>query len=100
MTSNPGPTIPGSPSRILLVDDHPIVLEGLVARLEEEPDLSVCGTAADAYAAMDAIGKLNPDLVVTDLSLGTKPGLELIKDITKAHPELPTLVLSIHDETL
>jgi len=85
---------------VLLVDDHPIVREGLAARIDMEDDLVVCGMAANAEQAVDLIAQSNPDLVVTDLSLSGKPGLELIKDIRAARPNLPILVLSIHDEEL
>ena len=89
-----------SRSRILLVDDHPIVREGLEARINQEPDLLVCGLAEDAHQAMELISQLDPDLVITDLSLEGKPGLELVKDLERAHPALPVIVLSIHDESL
>lgn len=85
---------------MLLVDDHPIVREGLAARIEMEGDLVVCGMAATAEQAIDLVAQLNPDLVVTDLSLTGKPGLELIKDLRAGRPTLPILVLSIHDEEL
>jgi DNA-binding NarL/FixJ family response regulator len=84
----------------VLVDDHPVVREGLEIRLNAEPDLQVVGLAADTHQAMELIESSNPDLVITDLSLGGKPGLELVKDLEKSHPNLPVLVLSIHDETL
>lgn len=90
----------GKTYRLLLVDDHPVVREGLGARLNAEPDLEVVGLAADAHQAMEMIEQQKPDLVITDLSLGGKPGLELVKDLEKAHPSLPVLVLSIHDESL
>jgi DNA-binding NarL/FixJ family response regulator len=83
-----------------LVDDHPIVREGLAARIELEGDLIVCGMAATAEHGMELVAQLGPDIVVTDLSLSGKPGLELIKDIRAARPLLPILVLSIHDEDL
>jgi DNA-binding NarL/FixJ family response regulator len=85
---------------VLLVDDHPIVREGLAARLELEADMSVCGMAENAEQGMQVIAATSPDIVVTDLSLTGKPGLELIKDIRAARPTLPILVLSIHDEEL
>lgn len=87
-------------SRILLVDDHPIVREGLGARIDQEPDLVVCALAAEAHEAMDLIPETRPDLVIADLSLGGKPGLELVKDLDSHYPSLPVLVLSLHDETL
>jgi len=103
---NPGKSLPGTvpggrpPARLMLVDDHPIVREGLEIRLNQEPGLLVCGTAADAAQAMALVGSLKPDLVITDLSLEGKPGLELIKDLLHAWPDLPIIVLSIHDEML
>jgi DNA-binding NarL/FixJ family response regulator len=87
-------------SRVLLVDDHPIVREGLEARLSQEQDLAVAGSVADAAAAMEIIPRVNPDVVIADLSLGGKPGLEMIKDIARLYPALPVLVLSLHDESL
>ncbi|MGD1277564.1 MAG: response regulator transcription factor [Tepidisphaeraceae bacterium] len=85
---------------MLLVDDHPIVLEGLGTRVELEGDMTVCGMAATAAQAMELLERSAPDIVVTDLSLSGKPGLELIKEIRAARPGLPILVLSIHDEEL
>lgn len=87
-------------ARILLVDDHPIVREGLSARLNAERDLIVCALAADAHEAMDRVNDSAIDLVITDLSMGGRPGLELVKDLAAQHPSLAVLVLSIHDETL
>lgn len=86
--------------RILLVDDHPIVREGLSLLLNAERDLTVCAIATDAHEAMDRSNDSSPDLVITDLSLNSRPGLELIKDLSIQHPLLPVLVLSIHDEML
>jgi len=97
MPSNPSRT---RPSRILLVDDHPIVREGLSQFINHEPGLSVCGMAGDAAEAMEQIQKTAPDLVVADLSLSGKPGLEFVKDVSSHYPSLPILVLSIHDESL
>ncbi|MGA3067125.1 MAG: response regulator transcription factor [Tepidisphaeraceae bacterium] len=89
-----------APSRILLVDDHPIVREGLTARIELEGDLTVCAMAESAEEAMRQVQETNPDVVITDLSLSGKPGLELIKELRALRPTLPILVLSIHDEDL
>jgi DNA-binding NarL/FixJ family response regulator len=85
---------------VLLVDDHPIVREGLAARIEMEGDLFVSGMAQNADEALELIQKSEPDIVITDLSLSGRPGLELIKDIRTTRPSLPILVLSIHDEDL
>ena len=87
-------------SRVLLVDDHPIVREGLATRIEMEGDMVVSDMAETADQAIERIQKEEPDIVVTDLSLSGRPGLELIKDIRTHWPGLPILVLSIHDEEL
>jgi DNA-binding NarL/FixJ family response regulator len=86
--------------KILLVDDHPIVREGLAQFINNESDLSVIGMASSGNEAMELINAQMPDLVVTDLSLSGKPGLELVKELAVKYPSLPVLVLSIHDETL
>ena len=86
--------------RVLLVDDHPVLCEGLAQRINEEPDLEVCGQARDAHTALDVIEKVRPDIAVVDISLGEDSGVELVKDIKTRHPSLPTLVLSMHDEAL
>ena len=86
--------------RIVLVDDHRIVLDGYKLMLDAEPDLSVCATATGAPAALDIIVREQPDLVVTDLTLAGRGGLDLIKDLIAMHPGLKILVCSMHDETL
>lgn len=91
---------PTSVYRVLLVDDHPIVREGLEARMAQEPDLVVCGSISDAQQALTLIPMVNPDLVIADLSLQGRPGLELIKDLDRLYPALPVLVLSLHDESM
>jgi DNA-binding NarL/FixJ family response regulator len=85
---------------ILLVDDHPIVREGLSQFINSEPDLTVCAVASDAAEAMSLVAAKNPDLVVTDLSLAGRLGLELVKEMTAKYPSIPVLVLSIHDENV
>ncbi|HVE11869.1 MAG TPA: response regulator transcription factor [Elusimicrobiota bacterium] len=90
----------GKGARILIVDDHPIVRQGLAQTLEQQPGLSVCGGAADAAEALRMAAKEAPDLVITDLSLGEqRGGLELIKELLARLPGLPVLVLSMHDES-
>jgi DNA-binding NarL/FixJ family response regulator len=86
--------------RVLLVDDHPLVCEGLMQRINMEPDLEVCGQARDGHSALDAIEKLQPNIAVVDIALGAGSGVELIKDIRVRYPRLPALVLSMHDEDL
>jgi DNA-binding NarL/FixJ family response regulator len=97
---NKPPEDAGIKQRVLLVDDHPLVCEGLAQRINGEPDLEVCGQVRDAHAALAAIEKLRPHIAVVDLALGEGNGIELIKDVKLRYPHLPTLVLSMHDETL
>jgi DNA-binding NarL/FixJ family response regulator len=86
--------------RILLVDDHPVMREGLAQLINHEPDLSVCGQHEGAAQAFAAIPALCPDLVIIDLSLKGSSGLELVKNSRASHPKLRILVLSMHDEML
>lgn len=86
--------------RILLIDDHPIMRHGLAQLLSTEDGLNVCGEAGSARDGMTATERLKPDLVILDLTLPDKHGLELLKDIQTQHPGLRCLVLSMHDETL
>jgi DNA-binding NarL/FixJ family response regulator len=86
--------------RILIVDDHPMMRQGLGQLIGAESDLAVCGEAENAERALDAIKSLNPDLVLADISLPGKNGLELIKDFQTMQPGLPVLVISMHDESL
>ena len=87
-------------SKILIVDDHPIVRRGLAELINREENLMVCGQAEDAYDAMEAIKTLKPDLVIVDISLKEKSGIEVIKDIKSRYPTLTVLILSMHDESL
>lgn len=87
-------------SRIYLVDDHPMVREHLAALIRGEPDLDICGEAADAPTAIAFVSQQRPDLVILDLSLKRSHGLELLKDLQALVPGLPVLILSMHDESL
>ena len=86
--------------RILLVDDHPLVREGLANLIHQEPDLEVCGQAATEPQGLQLIGSAQPDLAVVDLSLENGSGLELIKSIKAMHPAVAVLALSMRDESL
>ncbi|WP_245846447.1 response regulator transcription factor [Prosthecobacter debontii] len=86
--------------RLLLIDDHPIMRHGLAQLIRAEEGLEVCGEAGSAREGLDAVGTLKPDLVVIDLTLPDKNGLELLKDIHAMHPGTQCLVLSMHDETM
>lgn len=90
----------GTPRRVLLVDDHPIVRQGLNRLIVNEPDLAVCGEAASVREARQAVRELAPDVVVVDISLRDGDGIELVTDLRAHHPSLPVLVLSMHDETI
>lgn len=84
--------------RFLIVDDHPIVRQGLRLLLESEPDLLVVGEAADTPAALRGVALLAPDVAIVDLSLPGIGGIELIKTLRATHPDVLILVLSMHDE--
>jgi DNA-binding NarL/FixJ family response regulator len=88
------------PRKVLVVDDHTVLREGLVAQINRQPDLTVCGEAADARQALGAVEKLKPDLVLADINLPGRNGLELIRDLRVLRPELPVLVLSMHEESV
>jgi DNA-binding NarL/FixJ family response regulator len=90
----------GRAARVLIVDDHPVFRAGLVQVLGGEPGLAVCGEAGSAEEALGLLDGLAPDLLVVDISLGGASGLELVKQVHQRRPGLPTLVLSMHDETL
>lgn len=86
--------------RVLLVDDHPVVRQGLALLIEREPDLCVCGEADGAHSAYHAITTLRPDLVVLDISLSGPDGLDVLKEIRTKTTNLPVLILSMHDESI
>jgi DNA-binding NarL/FixJ family response regulator len=85
---------------VLIVDDHPIVRQGLAQLISQEEDLEVCGQAEDAHQALHAVREHAPDLVVADISLKETSGMDLLKDLRIQHPELPVLMLSMHDEAV
>jgi DNA-binding NarL/FixJ family response regulator len=85
---------------VFIVEDHPVFRQGLAQMLEAEQDLSVCGCAEDAESAIGAISRLKPDLVLIDLTLPGKSGLELIKEIRSSNTKAKLLVVSMHDEAL
>ena len=93
---------PATPDRkkIFIVDDHPMMREGLAQLIGHETDLVVCGEADDAAQALEQIEKLQPDLALVDITLRSTSGLELIKDLRIRAPALSILVISMHDESL
>ncbi len=84
----------------MLVDDHPLVREGLVNLISQQSDFQVCGEAAGEPEALALIGAARPDVAVVDISLESGSGLELIRSLKSMHPEVAVLVLSMHDESL
>ncbi len=86
--------------KIYILDDHPVVIEGLKKMLEGQDDLQVVGTAEDATIAMEQMGKLKPDLLILDITLKDRSGVELIKKMKVAFPETHVLVYSMHDENV
>lgn len=87
-------------TQILIVDDHDVVLHGLTTLINAEPDFSVCGAAKSTAKALKILEKTKADLVLTDVTMQDQSGLELIKKIRMLHPDLPVLVMSMHDELL
>ena len=89
-----------APTRVFLVDDHPLVREWLANLIDQQPDLKVCGEAGSAAAALTGIATARPDVAIVDITLGGRSGLDLIKDLKLMHPSVAVLVLSMHDEGL
>ncbi|HKY62969.1 MAG TPA: response regulator transcription factor [bacterium] len=87
-----------SPKRIMVIDDHPVVLRGLAAFLDEAEDLRVCAQAEDAASALAALNDAKPHLVLTDLFLNGVLAYDLIESIHREHPKVAILVLSVQKE--
>ncbi len=91
---------PPTRRRVLLVDDHPFMRSGLAQLIERQPDLAVCGEAGSPAEAMRELARAAADLVLTDLTMPGRSGVEFIKDLRAERPSLPILVVSMHDETI
>jgi DNA-binding NarL/FixJ family response regulator len=87
-------------TKILLVDDHPLVREGLANLIHQQPDLEVCGQAGSEPEALELVRTVQPAVAIVDITLETGSGLELVKSIKALHPAVTVLVLSMHDESL
>jgi DNA-binding NarL/FixJ family response regulator len=85
---------------VFVVDDHPIVRQGLTLLINQETDLSVCGVGEEMHSALRAIQAAKPDILIVDISLNGPDGLELLKNIRITSPRLPVLILSMHDEAI
>ena len=99
MNSNPSANA-GRKSRVFLVDDHPLVREGLANLINGQKDLIVCGEAEDSAGAISGIAKTKPDVALVDISLKNESGLELVKNLESQFPLVAWIVLSMHDEAL
>lgn len=94
------PAANGRKRKVLIVDDHPLLRDGLAKVINQQADLVVCGEAADARSGLAAAAKLRPDVVIADLTMEDGNGLDLIKDLHLRQPDLPVLMLSMHHENL
>ncbi|MHC4215965.1 MAG: response regulator transcription factor [Planctomycetota bacterium] len=90
----------GNKKKVFIVDDHPIVRDGLMTIINHEKDLAVCGEAEEPQEALKAISELKPDVVIADITLKNSNGIELTKTLKACCPKLPVIVLSIHDESI
>ncbi|MFH0784363.1 MAG: response regulator transcription factor [Pseudomonadota bacterium] len=86
--------------KILIVEDHPIFRMGMCELINQEKDLTICGSAEDVPEAMNLVELKNPDLIIVDLSLKSSNGMTLIREMNKYHKKIPILVLSMHEESL
>ena len=96
----PAKTCAPARKRVLVVDDHPMTRAGDVQLINKQPDLEVCSEAGNPAEALGSISRVRPDLVVTDLTMPGRSGVEFIKDILALEGNLPVLVVSMHDETI
>lgn len=96
-------TSPGSPAvrrQVLVIDDHPFMRAGLTQLIDRQSDLQICGEAGNPSEAMQVLKRCRPDLVLSDLTMPGRSGLEFIKDLTAAQTGLSILVVSMHDEAI
>ena len=99
-TNIPRQPLSAGKKRVFVVDDHPLLRQGLALLINQQLDLEVCWEAEEAQAVMQAIAKEVPDIVIVDISLNGPDGLDLLKNIRASHPDLPVLILSMHDEAI
>jgi DNA-binding NarL/FixJ family response regulator len=99
MNPSPSRTV-ARKSRVFIVDDHPLVREGLTNLINGQDDLIVCGEAKDSAQAINGIGKARPNVALIDISLENESGLELLKQLKTQFPQVALIILSMHDEAL
>ncbi len=87
-------------TRILLIDDHPLLRTGIGQLISQQKDMAICGEVDDSLKALDAIQDKNPDIVILDITLKKMSGIEVLKHIKVRFPKVKVLILSMHDETL
>lgn len=100
LTTDSPPPKSAEPTRLLIVDDHPIFRHGISQLIERDPAFTICGQAENAQGALEAMRRLEPELVVLDVSMPGTSGIELIKLMLAERPRLLILMLSMHDESL
>ncbi|HEV7924703.1 MAG TPA: response regulator transcription factor [Verrucomicrobiae bacterium] len=102
MTAKTSPSNKGKrdATRVLIVDDHPLLRKGVGQLIDQEKDLLVVGEAEDAHQAITAVENTKPDVALVDITLGGTSGIELLKNIKARFPKLKMLVLSMHDESV
>jgi DNA-binding NarL/FixJ family response regulator len=98
LTANADKEIDTRKRTVFIVDDHPLLRQGLALLINRENDLIVCGEAEEAQTAMQAVSQRQPDILIVDISLNGPDGLDLLKNIRNSYPGLPVLILSMHDE--
>jgi DNA-binding NarL/FixJ family response regulator len=101
-TTKPAPSgnAKKNPTRVLIVDDHPLLRKGVSQLIDQEKDLAVVGEAEDAQKAITAIEETKPDIALIDITLNGASGIELVKNVKSRFPKLKMLVLSMHDESV
>jgi len=95
-----GSAAPPEPRRVLIVDDHPVVRQGIKLMIEAEPDLTICGEAQSEQQARKMVRDLKPDALLVDLSLSQGDGFNVVRDVHAHFPDIRILVLSMHDEAI
>ena len=88
------------PKRVFIVDDHPLVREGLAAKIERDPEFTLCGEASDVDTALAMLSDTLPDIILVDISLPKSSGLSLIKTVHRQYPQTKLIVISMHEESV